>query len=161
MRRPVRVLLLAALSACASSTAPLPTEGPPTELAVSFGGFGYGSHGVRLVGRDTLRVVRRTWERAAAVESTFVVPSAGAWREFWTSARAAGVGVWPSRCVDERIADGSGMEVRIVTEGRRVHTVMSNAWPRGSGRCGGPEQTPEVRAFLAAVGTLIGRRYPD
>ena len=156
-----RSVLLAALAACSSSTAPLPTAGPPAALSVSFGGFGYGSHAVTLLGGDTLRVVRRTWERAAAVESTFVVPGADAWRRFWASARAAGVGGWPGRCADERIADGSGLEVRIVADGRRVHSVLSNSWPRADGRCQGPEQTAEVKAFLAAVGTLIGRRYPD
>jgi hypothetical protein len=159
--RVARPVLLAALAACSSSTAPLPREGPPAALRVSYSGYGYGSHEVTLLRGDTLRVVRRTWERAAAVESTFVVPSADAWLAFWASARAAGVDGWPSRCADERIADGAGLGVRIAAGGRTVESTASNSWPLRDGRCSGPEQSAEVRTFLAAVGTLIGRRYPD
>jgi hypothetical protein len=152
--------LLAALAACSDPAAPLPREGAPAEFAVSFSGFGYGSHDVTLRG-TSLVVVRRDFFDPRATDSITVTPSAEAWRTFWTAARVTGVGAWPRECVDTRLVDGAGMHVRFVADGRVLERTMANSWPGRDGRCRGPDVTPDVRAFQAAVGALIGRRYPD
>jgi hypothetical protein len=159
---PLRALaLVAALAtACSSSTAPLPTEGAPDELRVTYGGFGFGSHDVTLR-NDTLVVVRRNDFRPESTTTATVVPDAAAWQRFWTAADAAGVARWPRRCANTNIVDGGGFSLRIVADARTWESQGSNSYPQANGRCSGePEHSRDFQAFTAAVSQLIGRPFP-
>jgi hypothetical protein len=154
-------LALAALIGCEDATAPLPTDGVPDALWVSFHGYGFGAHEVRLRG-DTLTIVRRQFfDPRVGVDSTNVVRDAAAWRAFWAAARAARVEDWPTRCTDARIADGGGFELRIVAGGHTWEASGVNAYPAPNGRCtGSADRSPEYTAMMDAVTVLIGRRFP-
>ncbi len=161
---PLHVLtLVAALVAagCDDVTGPpLPREGAPRELKVSFSGFGFGSHDVTLRG-DTLVVTRRDFFQPFTATTTTVVPDAAAWARFWAAATAAGVPAWPRRCENPIIADGAGFSLRIVAGTRVWESQGSNSYPQANGRCNGdPGQSEDFRAFTAAVSQLIGRQYP-
>ena len=163
MRRALLLALLLPLAAagCDDPTGPsLPREGVPRELRVSYGGFGFGSHDVTLRG-DTLVVVRRDFIQPQTPTTATVVPSAEAWRRFWSAADAAGVANWPRDCENPLIADGGGFSLRIVAGTRTWEAEGTNSYPQANGRCNGaPEQSADFRAFTAAVSQLIGRPYP-
>jgi hypothetical protein len=165
-RRPALRALALALPAllalgCPDVTAPLPSDGAADAFRVRFSGYGFGAHEVTLTG-DTLRVVRRQFaEPRTGVDSVALVPDAAAWRAFWVAARPARIERWPSRCIDERIADGFGFDLRIVADGRTWEASASNAYPTGDGRCTDlEERSSEYVAFLRAVSVLIGRPFP-
>jgi hypothetical protein len=162
MRRATACALLAlATAGCDATTGPeLPTEGAPRELAVSYGGYGFGSHDVTLRG-DTLVAVRRDFFRPQQATTTTVVPDAAAWRRFWAAAEGAGLARWPRRCENRDVADGGGFTLRIVGGAGTWEAQGINSYPQANGRCSGaPEHPADFRAFLAAVSALIGRPYP-
>ncbi len=119
------------------------------------------THEVTLRG-DTLTVVRRRFfDPRVGVGSTNLVGDAAARRAFWTATRTARVEEWPSRCIDERIADGGGFQLRIVAGGRTWNASGVNAHPAPNGRCtASGEPSPEYTAVMGAVSALIGRPFP-
>ena len=162
MRRALLPALLALLLAgCDDPTGPpLPREGAPRELVISFGGFGFGSHTVTLRS-DTLVIVRRDFFQPQTATTATVVPDADAWRRFWTAADAAGVARWPRDCENPNIADGAGFALRIVAGTQTWEAEGTNSYPQANGRCNGsPEQSADFRAFTAALSQLIGRTFP-
>jgi hypothetical protein len=90
-----------------------------------------------------------------------VVPTPAEWHAFWRAADAAGVRRWPANCRNDRVADGGGYTLELSYPGGRITSSGPNSYPQRDGRCNGdPEQSPEFRAFAAAVSRLIGRSYP-
>jgi hypothetical protein len=162
MRRALALAILPlALAACGETTAPdLPRAGPPRELALSFGGYGYGSHTVTLRG-DTLVVVRRDFFPPQSATTTSVVPDAAAWRRFWQAAGAAGVERWPRVCENRDVADGGGFTLRLIADAGTWESQGSNSYPQANGRCSGsPDFSRDFRTFTEAVSALIGRPFP-
>ena len=155
--RPVRiataVLCVAlGLATCDDATGPLPMEGAPDDLELSIGGFGVGESTVELRG-DTV-VLRRT-RPGAVIDSVIAVPTPDSWRAFWSATERAGVRRWRARYAAEAI-DGVGWSVRIAAGGRLVESSGSNAYPDRFGREHDFSMTDDFRAFLTAVGQLVG-----
>jgi hypothetical protein len=161
LRHAAALCALAVAGACGDATAPLPSEGAPSALAFSFGGFGAPSRTVRLRG-DTLVYTRRPWDwlPGVKIDSVRTVPSADAWRTFWASASRSGVGRWRGRYVAEGIVDGNGWGLDLTTaDGVRIESEGSNAYPDRSGREHEGDMTAEFRDFLSALGALIGQPF--
>jgi hypothetical protein len=140
-----------ALAACDDATGPLPTEGTPDDLEFSIYGFGDGESTVELRG-DTV-VLRRT--RPAGIDTVRAVPTADAWRAFWSATERAGVRRWRARYAADAI-DGVGWSLRIGAGARLVESSGSNAYPDRFGREHEFSMTDDFRAFLTAVGQLVG-----
>jgi hypothetical protein len=154
------VLLVAVLAtACASPTEP-PTEGMPTVLAFSIGGYGVGSTTLELHG-DSVLTYHVPWDfqPGVSLDSLWVTPSADAWRAFWAAARSAGVQHWRSRYDAPHIADGVGWSIRMESGAFRVRSEGSNAYPDSRGRRHEAESTPAFRQFIDALRELSGRAF--
>lgn len=147
-----------ALVACSDATAPLPQAGVPDALEFSMGGYFGGGTSVSLRG-DTLVFFRTPWEWRPdmTIDTVRVVPTADAWRAFWSATSRAGVGRWRARYVAEEIADGTGWNLRIVAGGRRIESFGSNAYPDRLGLQRRGEMTEDFRGFVAALGALVGQ----
>lgn len=142
-----------ALAGCDDATGPLQGEGAPDDLEFSIGGFGVGESTVELRG-DTV-VLRRT--RRAGIDTVRAVPKPDSWRAFWSGTERAGVRWWRARYTADGIVDGVGWSVRIAAGGRRVESSGSNAYPDRFGRKHELDMTGDFRAFLTAVGELVGQ----
>lgn len=146
-----------ALAACGDPTGPLPREGAPQELRFSIGGYGVGSSLVELRGDTlTLRRIPWDWRPGTPLDTVRVVPTADAWRAFWTAAEGSGVRRWRERYVAEGIADGVGWGLRITAGRLRIRSEGSNAYPDRRGREHENEMTHDFLALLAAVGEMVG-----
>lgn len=162
-----RLLIVASLAlvaslgaACDDGLAPLPREGAPAELHFTIAGFGAGTATLELV-HDTLVLVRRGPEAAPGDpgDSARVVPTAAAWRAFWEAADRNGVGRWQREYVAEDVVDGVGWTLRLgADDGVHVTSSGFNSYPDGMGREHEVESTAEFRAFVEALGALIGQR---
>jgi hypothetical protein len=155
----VAALLPLAVAGCDGITASLPEQGPPEELEFSTAGFGGTSARVTLRG-DTVMLTRAPWERGpgTVADTVRAVPDAAAWRQFWRAAENSGVERWKRRYMAENIADGVGWGLRIVVDGETIESGGSNAFPDRDGREHENRETPEYRAFVDALGALVGRR---
>ena len=142
-----------ALAACDDATGPLPRTGVPDGLEFSIGGFSVGASTVELRG-DT--VVLRRWRPGAVNDSVRAVPTPDSWRAFWSATERAGVQRWRARYAAEGIVDGVGWSVRISAGGRLVESSGNNAYPDRFGRKHEIGMTDDFRAFLTAVGELVG-----
>lgn len=149
----VLVGALVAHAGCRDATGPLPDEGVPDELTFSIGGFAVDSRVVEVRG-DT--VVLRRWRAGDAADSVRAVPTSDDWRGFWTVANRVGVGRWRGQYRAEDIVDGTGWSLRLVAGGRVITSTGSNAYPDWRGREHEGQMTDEFRAFLAALGELVG-----
>ena len=159
LRRAVVLTALGALpftlAGCSDPTGPLPEAGPPQSMEFTIGGFATQSIRVAATG-DTVLFVRRDWSGPAAVDSVRVVPSAEAWRAFWTSASAAGVRRWRERYANDGVVDGTGWSLHIGLRGEDVRSQGANAYPDPAGGFHS-DMTPAFRAFVGALGVLVGR----
>jgi hypothetical protein len=160
IRAHIALLSLAALTvgaACQDPTAPLPREGAPDELLFSFGGFGIDATTLELRGA-TVAMWRSPadWRPGIAIDTTYAVPTAEAWREFWITAKGAGVQRWRSRYAADNIIDGVGWSLRLVAGAFALEASGSNAYPDWRGREHELEMTEEFRAFRTALGNLVG-----
>lgn len=150
---------LLAHTGCTDSTGPLPDEGVPDELAFSIGGFAMDSKSVELRG-DTVVLRRRSWSGAADVlDSARAVPTPDEWRAFWAAADRAGVARWRRQYMAEGIVDGNGWSLRLGAGGRLITSTGSNAYPDVLGREHEGLMTSEFRAFLDALGDLVGEPF--
>jgi hypothetical protein len=152
--------LLGALVAhpgCSDATGPLPDEGAPDELTFSIGGFAVDSRELELRG-DTVVLVRRSWRWIAgdAVDSVRAVPTSDQWRAFWMVAERAGLARWREQYLAEDIVDGTGWSLRLAVGGYVITSSGSNAYPDWRGREHEGLMTDEFRAFLTALGALVG-----
>jgi hypothetical protein len=150
------VALLGALVAqpgCGDATGPLPDEGAPDELTFSIGGFAVDSRELEL--RDDTVVLRR-WRAGDAVDSVRAVPTSDQWRAFWMAAGRAGLARWRAQYVAEDILDGTAWSLRLAAGGRVITSSGSNAYPDWRGREHEGVMTDEFRAFLTALGALVG-----
>lgn len=150
--------------------AALPTEGPPAAFRVAVWSLPLGGREIVLRG-DTLVA---TWRPAPLPghpsEPHRVVPDAGAWRTFWSAVERSGVRYWPAECRDDRVADGTSVEIDLVVPAGRLRSTATNAWPRPGGACvvvaASPGRGPllggaePLDAFLAAVAALLGAPFP-
>ena len=143
-----------ALAACDDATGPLPRTGVPDDLEFSIGAFSVGESTVELRG-DT--VVLRRWRPGAVIDSVRAVPTPDSWRAFWSATERAGVHRWRARYAAEGIVDGVGWSVRIAASGRLVESSGNNAYPDRFGRKHELGMTDDFRAFLTAVGELVGQ----
>ena len=145
------------LAACGDPTGPLPREGAPDALEFLIGGFASDTRIVRLRG-DTVLLWRTPWsESRAAVDTVRAVPTPEAWRAFWAAAERAGVRRWRRRYVAEGVLDGTGWSLRIVAGDRIFESGGGNAYPDRLGGEHELQMTSAFRAFLAALGDLVGR----
>ena len=144
-------------SACTDSTAPLQFEGRPTILEFSIGGFGAPSRQLELRG-DTVVARRRpfSWMPGSPTDSVRVIPSADAWRAFWSAVDGAGVQKWHVQYNAEQIQDGEGWSLSIASGSRAINTWGSNAYPDRNGREHETQRPEEFQAFLKALNTLAG-----
>lgn len=155
MRRMTAAVTLLALAACGDPVAPLPREGTPDELAFSFGGFAIATSRWELRG-DT--VVFREFPAGvpdSAADSARAVPTAEAWRTFWTAVDEAGVARWRARYAAENVVDGNGWSLRLEAGGVRVESEGSNAYPDRRGRESELEVTDAFRTFRSALQELV------
>lgn len=150
-------ILVLAATGCGDPTLPLPRDGVPDELAFSFGGFGITGTSVTLRG-DTVVLRQTPWDglSGGAVDSVRAVPTAEAWAAFWAAAEDAGVSRWRSRYAAEGVIDGAGWSLRLGAGGRVIESQGSNAYPDRRGREHEMDWTPEFRAFVSALGDLVG-----
>ena len=150
-------LTIAVFAACADFTAPLQSEGKPTVLEFSIGGFFAASKQLELRG-DTVVARRRAagWQPGGQVDSLRVVPSAEAWRAFWDAADAAGVQRWHPEYNAEGVQDGLGWSIRVVGGGREINSWGSNAYPDRNGNEHELDQPREFQAFIHALNVLVG-----
>ncbi|HYW10221.1 MAG TPA: hypothetical protein VE913_24870, partial [Longimicrobium sp.] len=154
----VATLLTLGGCCCAGITAPLPERGPPEELRFSTSGYG-GPSAILTLRGDTVMLLRAPWERGpgTAVDTVRAVPDARAWSDFWRVAEGAGVRRWRGRYMAEGVADGVGWGLRIVADGMTIESQGSNAYPDREGREHELRETPEYRAFVDALGALVGQ----
>jgi hypothetical protein len=157
MRRVFCVVAALLVGACSSATEPLRLSGPPDEFRFNLGGFGTEERVVELR-NDTLLFHRRPfdWRPGMRLDTLRMVPTAEAWRTFWTAAERAGLHRWQSRYIAEGVADGSGWSVRVVDGTRVIESTGSNAYPDRSGKEHELDMTSDFRAFTDALGTLVG-----
>jgi hypothetical protein len=146
---------LLAIVACGDPVGPLPREGAPERLSFTIGAFAAGSTNVDLRG-DAVVTVRLPFDPRTPADTVRVVPTAQAWRDFWTAAEEVGVRRWRQEYRAEGVVDGSGWVLRIENKGTVVYTYGSNAYPDRQGREHEMEMTDDFRAFLDALGTLAG-----
>ncbi|HEX8432289.1 MAG TPA: hypothetical protein VF625_13455 [Longimicrobium sp.] len=148
---------LLAIAGCDGITASLPEAGPPADLQFSTSGFGGISAMVTMRG-DTVMLTRAPWARGpgTVVDTVRSVPDAAEWRAFWRVAESSGVERWRGRYMAEGVADGVGWGLRIVADGRTIESQGSNAFPDRDGREHEERETPEYRAFVDALSTLVG-----
>ncbi|HEX6747545.1 MAG TPA: hypothetical protein VF092_09680 [Longimicrobium sp.] len=159
-RGSIAALFVAALAiaGCRDLTGALPEEGPPDELVFSFGGFGVGSTTIELHG-DSVVITHTPTDFLPTVPPPRVsrVPSPDEWRAFWDAARRAGVHRWRHEYRAEGVVDGSGWDLRIVSDGRTLESSGSNAYPDQLGREHELEMTEAWFAFRLALETLAGQ----
>lgn len=148
------------LAACGDATAPLPTDGPPSELSYSTGGFVLTTYDVRLAGDTVVLTSATAANGAPALTTTRRVPSAAEWRAFWQTVRDVGVARWPAQCTDNSMADGGTVRFTLAWGGTRRTGTYYAAYPRGNGTCvnGYDESSGAVR-FQTAVFTLTGVQF--
>lgn len=144
------------LTACTDLTAPLASEGKPTALEFSIGGFGAASRQLELRG-DTVVARRRpfNWVPNGPNDSVRVVPSADAWRTFWAAAGAAGVQTWHADYRNDLIADGQSWSIRLGSSTREINSWGNNGYPDRRGGEHEGEETVEFKAFKSALNTLV------
>ena len=159
VRRFALVVSTIALAACLDTTAPLPDAGVPAALELSIGGFGGHSASLKLRG-DTLVFYRIPWDfrPGTRIDTMRVVPTAEAWRSFWSAANAVGVNRWRSEYRADDIVDGLGWNLRLATSTREINSWGSNAYPDASGKPHKGDMTAEFSAFLAALDQLAGQK---
>jgi hypothetical protein len=153
----VFAVMALALGACSSATEPIRLAGPPDEFRFELGGFGVDGRTVELR-NDTLLFYRRPFASlpGTPIDTVRVVPTAEAWRTFWTTAELTGVHRWQGRYNAEGVVDGSGWSLRIVEGSRRVESNGSNAYPDRSGKEHELDMTSDFRAFVSALSALVG-----
>ena len=157
MRRPLAILLAAALlGGCSDDpTSPLPRAGAPRKLEFAIGGYGAPSRTITAEGDSVVF----TWHDWGAMETDTIVahPTDAQWRDFWAAARDAGVERWRRSYVAEGVVDGTGWGLVLLYDDREIVSQGSNAWPDRFGREHELEMTPEFRAVVDAMGMLAGR----
>jgi hypothetical protein len=148
---------LVLVASCADLTAPLQSEGKPSALEFSIGGFFAASRQLELRG-DTLVARRRQagWQPGGTLDSVRVVPSAEAWRAFWDAADAAGLQKWHPEYNAEGVQDGLAWSIRVVGGGREINAGGSNAYPDRDGKQHELDQPREFEEFLHALNVLVG-----
>lgn len=144
-----------ALSACSDLTGPLPKEGPPAVLELSLASVWVAPTSWSVRG-DTVVFQRGWWEGEAAVPVRRVVPTAEAWRGFWTAAHQAGVRRWRPSYRAENIADGEGWNLSLETQSARIESSGYAAYPDEAGRGHEGERTEAFRSLLVALYALVG-----
>lgn len=141
-------------AACGDAVAPLPREGAPDELVFSFAGFGIAVTTWELRG-DTVVFRHTPWGARSVSDSARAVPTAEAWRAFWTAVDEAGVARWRARYAAENVVDGNGWSLRLEAGGVRVESEGSNAYPDRRGRESELEVTDAFRVFRSALQELV------
>lgn len=143
---------------CGDATGPLPREGTPAELEFSIGGFAVTGTNLELRG-DTVLLWQRHWDWSPGepLDTLRAVPTPESWRAFWTAVDRAGVHRWRRRYVAEGIIDGSGWNLRLAAGGQVVESYGSNAYPDRFGFEHELDLTADFRAFLTALGELVGQ----
>lgn len=150
--------LALAVVACGEVTAPLPSEGPPRTLSFSTGSYFTGNTSWSLRG-DTVVFERDTWQDGGFQRYVArAVPTAAAWRTFWSEAGSAGVDRWRDSYVNETIADGEGWRLVLETSASRIESGGYSAYPDAEGRKRDGERTAEFRVFLASLYMLVGQQ---
>lgn len=142
------------IAACGDPVAPLPREGAPDELEFSFAEFAIAVTTWELRG-DTVVFRHTPWGAGSASDSARAVPTADAWRAFWTAADEAGVSRWRERYAAEGVVDGNGWSLRLVAGSARLESEGSNAYPDRRGRESELEVTDAFRAFRSALEDLV------
>lgn len=149
--------LTLAVVACSDVTAPLPREGAPEKLSFSTGSAFTGNTSWTVRG-DTVVFQRDEWGGDGPQRYVVhVVPTAEAWRNFWSAAENAGVNKWRGSYVNESIADGEGWQLVLETRTSRIESGGYSAYPDNAGRKkNSRERTEAFTAFLAALYVLVG-----
>jgi hypothetical protein len=157
LRALVLGMTIVLVSACIDTTSPLAREGRPSVLAFSIGGFGAPSRQLELRG-DTVIARRRPfdWVPGRPTDSVRVVPSAEAWRAFWSAADEAGVQRWHDQYMAEGIVDGEGWSITLASGGRAITSWGSNSYPDKNGREHELSPPAEFGAFKSALNVLAG-----
>ena len=122
------------------------------------GGFGVTRTDVELR-VDTVLLWQRPWDWRPdqPLDTLRAVPTAEAWRDFWTAMDRSGVHRWRRRYTAEGVLDGSGWSLRIAAGGQVVESHGSNAYPDRFGAEHELKLTDDFRAFLTALGELVGQ----
>jgi hypothetical protein len=140
---------------CNDPVAPLPRDGAPEQLSFYIGGFAGDSHTWELRG-DTVLFRRVPWTTPGTPsEERKAVPTAEAWRHFWSAAEEAGVRRWSREYTAPNVADGTGWGLRLAAGRLQVASQGSNAYPDGRGRAHALDTTHEFRLLVAALEALV------
>ncbi|MGK2935889.1 MAG: hypothetical protein ACSLFE_11705 [Gemmatimonadaceae bacterium] len=87
-----------------------------------------------------------------------VVPTAEAWRVFWSAAENAGVNKWRESYMGRLIADAESWQLVLETRSSRIKSGGYAAYPDDAGRAHRGSRTEAFKAFLAALYVIVGEQ---
>jgi hypothetical protein len=124
----------------------------PREFHFGIGGYLGPCHRITMVG-DHLEY-QQADHAYQYIAPVVMKPTMAEWEQFWHDVEAVKVWNWKPKYWNIGICDGTQWSLKLVYQGRSMHSEGSNAYPGSAGP--GYSQASRFGRFLAALKTLTG-----